>query len=180
MKTCLKCDRPNIRESNSYCPDCGSRELSTAVFTNGTPGLPPLPAGSREVGVLATPWQRVGAFSIDLCVFFVVSLFGNIPIIGAFIVIAYWLFRDYQGVSVGKRFMRLKVVNQSGGPATTQQCILRNVVFALPSLVMVVPGIGFIGTYGIDAILCVVELILVFATRSRLGDRMAGTAVIKS
>ena len=122
----------------------------------------------------------MGAFAIDLGIMMIVSIPAIwIPLLPALIVTVYQLMRDYRGASLGKRVLGLRVANRGGGPATTAQCILRNIIFVVPTLALFIPGIGFFVDYGGGGILYIVELILLLATGSRIGDRIAATIVPK-
>lgn len=186
MKNCSKCGNVGIRDNDTYCPKCGSRELVTwqpAVPPTGAPGG--LSGGTAAVagGVPASPWQRILAFLIDFALVTLLSLLDEVPILNfliAILVFLYWVLRDVSGASIGKRILGLKVMSKSGQEATKFQCIVRNLAFALPAVALVIPYLGLLLDGGLDLIIMGVELIVLLATKNRLGDKIAGTMVIKS
>jgi len=197
MKTCSKCQHVGMKDSEVYCSQCGSREIvtwqpqgSSAVATMNGPGVAVTSTGAATGTVtgaggyvLASRGLRIGAFAIDMVIGFLISLLGAIPFINvliAVILVLYWLFRDQSGASVGKRLLGLKVLSKSGHPATKSQLMIRNLPFVIVSLLEVIPGFGFLAENAVDLLLYLIELILVLATRNRLGDRIAGTMVVKA
>lgn len=134
---------------------------------------------------LAGPFARLLALVVDLAVIamfasvieklaaplavFGVDLAGAVRIVAYFVMslayaaVAEWTWR---GQTVGKRLMRLRVVDASGLRLEPAQVIVRNLmrfVDALPAL------------YLVGGIACVLS-----RRRQRLGDLAAGTAVIRT
>jgi uncharacterized RDD family membrane protein YckC len=134
---------------------------------------------------LAGPFSRMLAFSIDLCVIGAVTqvllkvlaplaAFGEdalqaVSIIGYFVIsLAYgstteWM---WQGRTVGKRLLNLRVVEAQGLRLKPAQVIIRNLMRfadALPAF------------YLVGAVACVLS-----PRRQRLGDLVAGTIVIRT
>ena len=175
MKICSKCHATGVGDKERYCPQCGSREL--VVDPLNTLGA----EHEKGTASLADRPRRFGAFLIDLILLIMLSalttLLGPISALLAF---AYQLFRDAGGASIGKRILGLKVVSKTGKPATPVQWILRNVVFVLPTIALVIPALGFLAESGLEIFIAGIELILILATGSRLGDRLAGTTVVRT
>jgi uncharacterized RDD family membrane protein YckC len=134
---------------------------------------------------LAGPFSRMLALVVDLAVIamlesvvqqvakplivFGADLSGAVQIVAYFVItlayamVAEWLWR---GQTIGKRLMRLRVVDASGLRLEPGQVIVRNlmrVADALPAL------------YLVGGVSC-----LLSRRRQRLGDLAAGTAVIRS
>jgi uncharacterized RDD family membrane protein YckC len=175
MKICSKCHAAGIGDQERYCPQCGSRDL--VVDPLNTIGA------THEKGVpsMADRPRRFGAFLIDLALLLLLSglttLLGPVAAVFAFL---YQLFRDAGGASIGKRLLGMKVVSKTGRPATATQWILRNVVFVLPTIALVVPALGFLAESGLELLIAGIELVLLLVTGSRLGDRIAGTTVVRT
>src|SRR5262249_36121686 len=106
-----------------------------------------------------------------------------IPLIGhvlcALILTPYWLLRDINGASLGKTILGLRVVQADGSESTTNQRITRNIPIALGPALMIVPFAGFIAGPGLWFIVLVVEAVLTVAQGQRLGDKLAGTIVVR-
>ena len=131
----------------------------------------------------ATAGQRISAFLIDFVISPPLALIWLIPIIGTliggFALLLYWLLRALLGPSVGKRLTGLAIIAANGGPAGAGQLILRNVPLALPYIILMIPLFGtFIGA-GLDALVLVIEFIMILADGRRLGDQLAGTMVMR-
>lgn len=160
-----------IRDSDiEFCPDCGSRlkEIASKGFT------PILPAsrGRRFVGLIID-WVLTWPFGFLLA----------IPILGqeilAFVVLVFWFLRDMNGKSIGKALVGTSIVNHLGMPATAKQRFVRNIPFALPILLLFVPLAGVPVAYFFQGIAFLAEAGAVIFTDERLGDKLAGTIVIK-
>jgi uncharacterized RDD family membrane protein YckC len=160
-----------IRDSDiEFCPDCGSRlkEIADKGFT------PILPAsrGRRFVGLM-----------IDEVLTWPFGFLLVIPILGqevlAFVVLVFWFLRDMNGKSLGKALAGTSIVNHLGAPATARQRFVRNIPFALPILLLFVPLTGVPVAYFFQGIAFMAEAGAVIFTGERLGDKLAGTIVIK-
>jgi len=138
---------------------------------------------SPQCELLASRGLRIAAYLVDITIYWFIDIFTLIPILGAFIDIAllfYMLLRDFTGASIGKRAFGLRVMdNASGGPASSNQCIVRNLIFAVPLLVEWMPVFGFFIGSGFLAAIGFVELIMLLTMGRRLGDMIAGTKVIR-
>lgn len=123
--------------------------------------------------------RRAFAFIIDMAIMYLVGL---IPIIGAIIGFAYMLLKDglLDGQSVGKKLLDLKVVTDHG-VATYRDSVRRNLIFAIPSLFMLIPFVGQLVTGILEVIICVAEMVKVLndPEGKRYGDIWAGTKVME-
>ncbi len=88
----------------------------------------------------------------------------------------YMLVRDVLGISLGKRLMRLRVISAGGGEATPLQLIVRNITIAAGLLLSQLPVMSLLH---IPGLIVPLEMIILVATGRRLGDRIAGTSVVK-
>jgi uncharacterized RDD family membrane protein YckC len=94
----------------------------------------------------------------------------GIPAVLYFIAwMTYYIGMEYKmGGTLGKRFMKLKVVASAGGAITLRQSILRNAM-------RIIDGFPYIFPYGLG--------LIVVATndqKQRLGDKIAHTVVVHS
>lgn len=115
---------------------------------------------------------------IDL--FIVITIWKLIPSAGLFIGIFYLLISDgiFKGKSIGKKFLRLRVVNlERQSHADFRDSIVRNLSLGLPLLFLTIPIIGWL-LYG--AVL-IFELILIIGDSEgkRLGDHLANTGIME-
>jgi len=126
---------------------------------------------------------RAAGYLLDLIPAILIGLLGLIPIVGAmlagFILAPYWLFRDVGGASLGKRILGIKVVARDGRPASFGSRLLRNVPIALGPSLLVIPFLGLIVGPSVAFVSTVIETIFLFTQGERLGDRWAGTVVLK-
>lgn len=132
----------------------------------------------------ATAGSRMLAGMVDVIVIgivllggaFAFGLFGDLTPVGAWIVASafglfatsgYFLLLEalWDGRTVGKRALGLRVVTTEGGPAPTSAVVARNLV----RIVDLLPGVPLVG----------VVTMLATASDQRLGDLAAGTLVIR-
>jgi len=122
--------------------------------------------------------NRVIAKSIDFII--IGALLEAIPKIGYFAGVAYLLIADglFEGRSVGKRLMGLKVVlYETGGFCTLRASIIRNFTFVVGYILMRIPLIGFIFPL---VVLFFESMILIGDEKGmRLGDEIARTQVVE-
>ena len=90
-----------------------------------------------------------------------------VPILGPILFVVYFLCKDalpfFNSQSVGKKLLQIKVVD-----AKTQQGLQGDYSASIfRSITLLIPGLNLI------------ELVLLFSNKERLGDRWAGTTVIK-
>ena len=84
------------------------------------------------------------------------------------------LHKDVTGASPGKWLVGVRVADRSGPRASAGRRLLRNVTLAAAPLLAGVPYLGRIA-----AVICIGEMVLVLWQKERLGDRLAGTAVVR-
>lgn len=112
-------------------------------------------------------WQtRSLAFLIDLIVY--TAIFYGLGSPGHFLAMIYILFRDgiFSGQSIGKKVMGIQAVHMNGRAIHFVDSAFRNVLFLF---------------YVVFPVAIVVEAIALLRSpdRRRLGDRIAGTRVIR-
>jgi len=127
----------------------------------------------RRAGLLL----RVIAKALDFI--FIAAVAEVIPKAGFFAGLVYLLIGDglFEGRSLGKRFVGLKVVSADGlKPCTFKDSILRNCTFGLGYLLFKIPWIGWIFIIIVSAL----EFIVLLGSKDgmRIGDDIAKTKVI--
>jgi len=139
--------------------------------------------GSDIQAQIASPGIRAAGYLIDLIPACMLGLFGMIPLLGAIIagllLLPYWLLRDITGRSLAKMLLGLAVVNKDGSPATTGARILRNVPIAIGPGLLIIPLLGYVLAPIFAFLLISTEVVMLLTQRNRLGDRLAGTTVIR-
>src|SRR2546423_10371416 len=118
----------------------------------------------RLFGQILDSFVAVGAFVIALILYSISPTIGGVVLIAAIgYAIFYILFADgfVRGQSYGKRILNIAVVSSSTGePCTYSQSFLRNLLLTL---------------------LGIIDWVFIFGKkRQRLGDKAAGTIVIKT
>ncbi len=87
------------------------------------------------------PNKRVCAFLVDMFCLVVIEVVLALILVETFWIldVAYLLIRDamFEGASIGKSLVGLRVLNAAGKPCTLLQSILRNVIFLLPLTVFI-------------------------------------------
>lgn len=144
----------------------------------------PAPGFELQSGVAyADKGLRAAGYLIDVLPAIVFGLFGMIPWIGSIIagllLTPYWLLRDVTGASLGKLILRTSVVRKDGQPSAVGARILRNLPLAIGPAFLIIPLLGYVLGPAIAFIAFLIETILVLSNGERLGDRIAGTTVIK-
>jgi len=129
----------------------------------------------RRAGLLL----RAAAKIIDFIL--IAAVIEIIPKAGYFAGLAYLLLGDgfFDGRSIGKKLIKLKVVSSdTGGPCTFKDSILRNSTLAAGYILWIVPWIGWIFILLASAL----EFILILGSRDgkRLGDEFAKTVVLET
>jgi uncharacterized RDD family membrane protein YckC len=84
------------------------------------------------------------------------------------------LLKDVTGASPGKWLVGVRVLERTGAATSAGRRLLRNVTLAAAPLLAGMPYLGRIA-----AVVCIVEMVLVLAQKERLGDRLAGTTVVR-
>jgi uncharacterized RDD family membrane protein YckC len=126
---------------------------------------------------------RAAGYLIDVLPAIVLGLFGMIPMIGpimaGLLLAPYWLLRDLTGASLGKLILKTRVVRKDCQPSAVGARVLRNLPLAIGPAFLIIPILGYVLGPAIAFIAVLVETILVLSNGERLGDRIAGTTVIK-
>jgi uncharacterized RDD family membrane protein YckC len=89
------------------------------------------------------------------------------------------LLRDLTGASLGKKALGLLVVKKDGTPSGTKERLLRNVPIAIGPAMLIIPLPDSIMARIIAGFLILIEAVLLFVKKERLGDMLAGTSVTK-
>lgn len=133
--------------------------------------------------VRADRWTRVMSYLIDLLPAMLLGLVGVIPIVGfviaGMILGPYWLLRDSLGGSLGKVLLGLRVVSPDGSPSNAGARVVRNIPLALGPALFAIPLLGLVLAPPVILVALVVETISLLAHGERLGDRLAGTVVVR-
>ncbi len=136
-----------------------------------------------EAPFAADKGLRVAGYLIDVVPAVFLALIGLIPIAGpimaGLLLTPYWLLRDVFGASLGKLLLGMRIVQQDGQPASAAARVLRNLPLMVGPACLVIPILGYILAPPVAGTVVLVEGILVLTQGSRLGDRLAGTVVVK-
>lgn len=113
------------------------------------------------------------------------SVLGLIPVVGGLLGFLYFLLRDGigDGQGVGKRLLGLRVVAYSSkGAISYADSARRNLIFAVPALLLLIPFVGWVIYAVVMALIWLAEAYLAFRDPEgrRFGDRWAGTMVVSS
>jgi uncharacterized RDD family membrane protein YckC len=131
----------------------------------------------------ADKWLRVAGYLIDVIPAVVLGLVGIIPFIGiiiaGFFLTLYWLLRDITGASLGKLLLGMRVAFPDGQPSTAGARVMRNLPLIAAPVVMMIPILGYFLAIPTSVIVTLIEGVLLLSQGSRLGDRIAGTVVVK-
>ncbi|MEW6081656.1 MAG: RDD family protein [Bacillota bacterium] len=124
--------------------------------------------------------KRVVAAIIDGLIAGCVSL---VPVVGGVAGFAYVLLKDgfLDGASPGKKAMGLRVVEVgSGARAAYGESIRRNLIFAIPNLITIIPLIGAIIAPILALLVYLLELYIAWRDPRgrRYGDHIASTQVV--
>ena len=154
--------------------------------------LPVAGVGVR-LGAQITDVLITGLFAAAVVILFAVSdlvsantIVGLAALLFFFIRIPYYVLSElaWNGQTIGKRMMKIKVVSHQGGPLTTHALVLRNI---MKEAEIFLPGTLLLtldGSVGIAGWLSFAWVVLAFAIplsnphRMRLGDMLAGTHVV--
>ncbi len=136
--------------------------------------------GSPDL-VKASVLKRILARLVDGLVAWAFALV--LPPAGILVGLLYFAVADsfQKGQSLGKMVFGLEVVRSDGSPCDLKASIYRNIPFELALLFAAIPLLGWILLIIAGIPILLIELWLVIADHngSRLGDRIAGTAVIE-
>lgn len=120
---------------------------------------------------------RVIAKTLDILIIAVAS--ELIPRVGYMGGVVYLLISDglFDGRSLGKKIIRLKVISLSESSSSFKDSIIRNTSIALALLLYKIPIIGWV----ISLAILILEFLLMLGNKEgrRLGDILANTKVIE-
>ncbi|MEN2985529.1 MAG: RDD family protein [Thermodesulfovibrionaceae bacterium] len=121
---------------------------------------------------------RILAKFIDIILVYI--LYSSLSKTGLFLGIFYLLISDgiFKGKSVGKKFLRIKVINiERNESADFRDSILRNIILSLCLIFLLIPFIGWFICLGVYLL----ELIILVGDKEskRIGDYIAKTTVIE-
>ncbi len=123
--------------------------------------------------------NRILAALIDGVMSYVI---GFIPVIGAIAGAVYMLLKDglFEGQSVGKKVMKMQVITENDAKADFAVSARRNVIFAIPIAVMIIPILGWIIAPILSLVIVIIEFLKIKDDPKgrRRGDNWAGTQVI--
>ncbi len=121
---------------------------------------------------------RVMAKLVDIIIIAIVI--KTIPQVGYFAGLVYLLISDglFDGRSLGKKIIKLRVISLPGGtPGTFRDSMLRNITFILSFLLYKIPLLGWIFVI----LILTLEFLLLLGNSEgmRLGDDVANTMVVE-
>lgn len=173
--------KPKDYTTTAICPLSPSAGFA---FTLATPGF--LEKEGDHLIVLTMPEEsrkanlvlRAIAKALDFIV--VAVLFKVIPQVGYLTGLIYLLICDglFEGRSVGKKILKLKVVAVStGNPGSFKESIVRNAILTVALLLFKIPIVGWVFLVLILAL----EFLLIVGNKDgmRLGDDLANTKVVE-
>lgn len=124
--------------------------------------------------------KRFGAGLIDGIIS---GLLGMVPLVGWLAAIAYSLAKDglFEGASLGKKLLNLKVKTLEGEQGDYLVSSKRNLIFAIPSLFMIIPLLGMVIATPVALVIGIIEAIFIITDPlgRRLGDKFANSVVIE-
>ena len=110
------------------------------------------------------------------------STFGGTLISGG-LSLLYKVYQEgtYNGQTLGKRALNIRAVKEySGAPISMDEALIRGAFWQAPFTLMAISGrIGVFGLIGIVWLIAGLISLIASPTRQRLGDRVAGTIVIR-
>lgn len=121
---------------------------------------------------------RIIGKSIDLIIVLIIwNIFSDPGLLAG---VLYLLISDglFKGKSIGKKFMRLKVINlENKAPADFRASVIRNLLLSISLFLLKIPIIGWM----IFLIVYAIEFIIIIGDSEarRLGDYLAKTSVIE-
>lgn len=172
---CQKCGSQK-GDTDPFCPNCGVASNEKAIRVNNE-----VSKGVPSTVVVARPFERYIGYMMEI---FPLILLVFLPVAGALLATTYMVFRDaiFNGQSVGKKLIGIKVVKLEGyQPITVRESALRNFPLAIGFFCSIVPVIGHIVGSTVSTIVFIIEAIAISTDKDhrRLGDKLAGTIVVK-
>src|SRR5579884_4474531 len=185
MIYCSNCGT-QAEDTAAFCPNCGTSLAASgaAPITGAVPAGSAIPtAPTSYSGQTEDVGRRVVAFLIDVVPILLLSLLHLLPVFGwmlyGLLHALWWLLRDMNGASPGKSVIGCYVASANGGPSTTGQRILRNLPLAIPGFLGVIPLIGVVLEFFLALAIFAIEALMLLTTGRRIGDRIAGTTVLR-
>ena len=175
---CTSCGT-QLADVAAACPHC-----SQAISVGGGAAAAPATIIIQKPFLSPLQCMRYTGFALDGLVIILLAVILAVPILGAMmygaLVLVYHLLRDVIGGtgSMGKRGVGLKVLKKDGSEATTGQKVLRNITFAAPYIFFMIPLFGPLIALPFLILAFLLESIMVAVKGERLGDMIAGTAVV--
>lgn len=127
-------------------------------------------------------FDRFAAKAIDFGLWLLLLLL--VPPAGTFFGVLYWLLADglFGGASPGKRVVGLLVLHKDRrGPASMKESALRNLPFAIPAALMLLPaGPIFAAVVGLPVLALETWFLVSDPDEVRLGDVFADTVVVSA
>ena len=125
-------------------------------------------------------FDRFAAKAIDGAIWLLIALI--VPPAGTVLGVLFWLFSDgiAGSASPGKRIVGLMVLNKDARqPATLKESTLRNVPFAVPALLLLLPfGPIFCAAIGIPVLALETWFVVTDPEGARIGDIFGDTRVV--
>jgi uncharacterized RDD family membrane protein YckC len=157
-------------------------EIADAIVQPSRPAPQEAPAALLVKGDSLLGLRAAG-YLIDVLPALLIVPFAAIPIVGQFfagvLLGSYWLFRDVTRASLGKLALGTEVRDLHGGVPTTAARITRNITLAAGAFVLAIPIIGYVLAGVVAMIMFWTEVIMLLTQGQRLGDKLAGTMVVK-
>ena len=127
-----------------------SEETATVVDQNAQPDYAKVDVGTRFIAAFIDGILQM--------------LVGMIPFVGGLIGAAYMLVKDglFESQSIGKKVMKLQVVTLDGNKADYTVSAKRNAIFAVPSLITIIPLVGWIIGGLLLLVVDIIEIVGVF------------------
>ncbi len=173
----MLCSSCGTSFEGQVCPKCGSPSGAAGPASGMVSTFAAAGAGSLVA-------LRCAGYLIDMMPAIVLAVvLALVPVSGSMltgvIMVAYWLFRDITGASPGKMLLGLRVVRKDGGESVARDRILRNVTLIVGPVLILIPFGGFIVGPSITLGILAIELFFLITRKQRVGDILAGTAVVQ-
>jgi len=168
MSHCSNCGTA-VASGERTCPECSVPASQGGQAGRGYPRRPTSEdtdvLGARAAAALVDAVLSVPLFLGTVVAFWGLVGFGTAYLLAVVAVLGYFFLSEgvWDGYTVGKRLFGVRVVTVDGGPCTVGKSVVRN-------LLRVVDAVG---CYAVGFVLMAAD-----DRRRRLGDRVAGTAVV--
>lgn len=183
MRSCDLCG--DTLEDAEHCiiPECRWREPAVGGLLDRESGAIRLPEPP-----VAPPIRRLAGSGTELMCALGLEAFsallGPVGVVVSLSLAVFYALRDLDGglYSPGKRLLGLRVVDaETHAPCTAKQAMLRNAPRALLFALAVVPGLEVVAWLGLmGGAFAAMAQALVVENGQHLGDRLAGTRVVRA